>query len=116
CRPRLWCRGARSSAGPSSAPRAADVPRPGPREVALRVLRRVDEGAYLGLALDGEAQRAGLSPADRALCTALVQGVLKGRERLDHALRACAPRGLGGLDPTTLDLLRLGACQLLDLR
>jgi 16S rRNA (cytosine967-C5)-methyltransferase len=89
---------------------------PGPRVVAARVLRRVEEGAYAPLALDGEAQRARLSPQDRRLATTLVYGVLKGRARLDHALAAYAPRGLGRLDGATLDLLRLGALQLLELR
>ena len=88
----------------------------GPREIALRVLRRVEEGAYVNLALDGECTRARLTPPDRRLATALVYGVLKGRARLDHALAALAPRGLGGIDATTLDLLRLGALQVLDLR
>jgi 16S rRNA (cytosine967-C5)-methyltransferase len=76
----------------------------------------VEEGAYAPLALDGETQRARLSPADRRLVAALVYGVLKGRARLDHALAACSSRGLAGLDPVTLDLLRLGAAQILDLR
>jgi len=88
----------------------------GARQVALRVLRRVEEGAYVPLALDGECQRAKLTAQDRRLCTALVYGVLKGRARLDFALAAYAPRGLGGLDATTLDILRLGAVQILDLR
>ena len=87
-----------------------------PRQVALRVLRRVEEGAYVNLALDGECRRAGLSPLDRRLATVLVYGVLKGRARLDHALSAYASRGLGGLDEPTLDVLRLGALQLLELR
>ncbi len=87
-----------------------------PRQVALRVLRRVEEGAYVNLALDGECRRAGLSALDRRLATVLVYGVLKGRARLDYALSACASRGLAGLDEPTLDVLRLGALQLLELR
>ncbi len=90
--------------------------RGGAREVALRVLRRVEEGAYVNLALDGESVRARLSPLDRRLLSALVYGVLKGRARLDYALAAHAPRGIAKLDETTLDVLRLGALQLLELR
>jgi 16S rRNA (cytosine967-C5)-methyltransferase len=87
------------------------------RELALRVLRRVDEGAYATLALGGELSRArGLSDADRALATELVYGVLKRRLRLDWALAGYAPRGLDGLDDRTRDALRLGAYQLLFLR
>jgi len=88
----------------------------GSRQVALRVLRRVDEGAYVNLALDGECTRAQLASNDRRLATALVYGVLKGQARLDHALASCAPRGLDKLDAQTRDLLRLGALQLLELR
>jgi 16S rRNA (cytosine967-C5)-methyltransferase len=87
-----------------------------PRAVALRVLERVGDGAYASLALEGEAARARLTSPDRRLATALVYGVLKGRARLDHALAAYAPRGLGGVDARTLDALRMGALQLLDLR
>ena len=87
-----------------------------PRQVALRVLRRVAEGAYVNLALEGEIARAQLAPNDRGLATALVYGVLKGQARLDYALARLTPRGIDKLDSQTKDLLRLGALQLLELR
>jgi 16S rRNA (cytosine967-C5)-methyltransferase len=83
------------------------------REVVRRVLARVDDGAYATLALGGELGRARLSDGDRALATELVYGVLRQRARLDYALAAYAPRGLGGVDGRTLNTLRLGAYQLL---
>src|SRR5439155_25874786 len=43
-------------------------------------------------------------------------GVLKRRLRLDRALAAMAPRGIGGLDATTRDALRIAAHQILHLR
>ena len=70
----------------------------------------------MSLTIDGESQHAKLSPADRRLATTLVYGVLKGQARLDHALAAYAPRGIAKLDGPTLDLLRLGALQILELR
>jgi len=85
------------------------------RDTARRVLRRVHDGAWATLALGGELGRVG-SAQDRALCTELVYGVLKQRRRLDWALAARAPRGLGSLDETVLDALRLGAYQILFLR
>ncbi len=87
------------------------------RDVARRVLRRVDEGAYATLALAGELGRAkSLPPADRALATELTYGVLKQRRRIDHALAAYAPRGIDKLDARVLDALRIGAYQILFLR
>lgn len=87
------------------------------RDVARRVLQRVDEGAFATLALSGELDRASdLSTADRALATELVYGVLRWRLRLDAALAAHAPRGLGSLDRHTRNLLRLAALQILRLR
>jgi 16S rRNA (cytosine967-C5)-methyltransferase len=84
------------------------------RDVARRVLRRVDEGAYATLALAGELDR--VAPADRGLATELTYGVLKQRRRLDHALAAYAPRGIDKLDARVLDALRIGAYQILFLR
>ncbi|HEX8952859.1 MAG TPA: transcription antitermination factor NusB, partial [Polyangia bacterium] len=86
------------------------------RDVARRVLRRVDEGAYATLALAGELERARLRPADRALATELTYGVLKQQRRLDFALAAYAPRGIDKLDARVLDAMRLGAYQILFLR
>jgi 16S rRNA (cytosine967-C5)-methyltransferase len=84
------------------------------RDVARRVLRRVDEGAYATLALAGELAK--LAPADRGLATELTYGVLKQRRRIDHALAAYAPRGLDALDARVLDALRIAAYQILFLR
>ncbi|HEY3357037.1 MAG TPA: transcription antitermination factor NusB, partial [Polyangia bacterium] len=87
-------------------------PRLGAREVARRVLARVEEGAYASLTLSSELDRAGLSPADRGLATELAYGVLKLRRRLDRALAAGAPRGLGTLDARVLNALRVAAYQM----
>src|SRR5207248_2906704 len=71
------------------------------------------DGGYATLALGGELVRAGLGDADRALATELVYGVLRRQTRLDRALAACAPRGLGSLDARVLDVLRVAAHQIL---
>jgi 16S rRNA (cytosine967-C5)-methyltransferase len=90
---------------------------PGARGLAREVLRRVEQsGAYASLALAAALDRAELSGADKALCTELVYGVLRHRLRLDRALGAYAPRGLGKLSPGALVALRVGAYQLLLLR
>lgn len=87
------------------------------RDVARDVLRRVEQGeAYASLALQGALERAALGGADRALATELVYGVLRHRTRLDRALAAHAPRGLGGVSRPVLVALRVAAYQLLYLR
>jgi 16S rRNA (cytosine967-C5)-methyltransferase len=87
------------------------------RELARRVLARVDEGAYATLALAGELDRQkNYDERDRGLATEIVYGVLKLRRRLDWALASYAPRGLDSIDARTLDALRVGAYQILFLR
>ena len=84
------------------------------REVARRVVRRVDgEGAFLGLALAGELDRAALAPEDRGLATEIAYGVVRHRSRLDRALAAHAPRGLGKLSPAVRVALAAAAYQIL---
>jgi 16S rRNA (cytosine967-C5)-methyltransferase len=87
------------------------------RDAARAVLRRVEQGeAYASLALDGALGRSRLGPEDRGLATTLVYGVLRHRTRLDRALAAHAPRGLGGVSRPALIALRLAAFQILELR
>lgn len=97
---------------------ASEPPRRGPSalDVARRVLERVEDGAYATLALSGELERARLLGSARGVCTELVYGTLRMQLRLDRALAAYAPRGLGKLDATTRCLLRLGAYQILFMR
>ena len=68
---------------------------PTAREVARRVLRRVEgEGAYATLALAGELGRAELAQADRGLATELTYGVLRTRRALEARLERHAPKGI----------------------
>jgi len=84
------------------------------REVARRVLRRVDtEGAYASLALAGELERSQLAADDRALATEIAYGVIRHRSRLTRALTAHAPRGIGKLSPAIRVALEAAAYQIL---
>lgn len=83
------------------------------RLAALRVLRHVRAGGLADQALRGE--QAGLPPRDRPFTVELVRGTLRLRGRLDHILDRFTRRGLDGLDPEVLDVLRLGAYQLLEM-
>jgi 16S rRNA (cytosine967-C5)-methyltransferase len=77
----------------------------------------VDErDAYANLLLPSLLARTELSGRDRAFVTELVYGTLRGRGRYDAVLGACVDRPLDAVDPPVLDVLRLGAHQLLALR
>jgi len=83
---------------------------------AYEILRRVEEGGYADLLLDGWlARHPGFDPRERGLLTELVYGVLRLRGRLDFALGGFCRQQLEKLEPGALRLLRLGAYQLLEL-
>jgi 16S rRNA (cytosine967-C5)-methyltransferase len=81
------------------------------RDVARRVLDRVDKGAWATLALDGELARSGLADRDRRLASELVYGVLRNRSRIDRALTAHAE--LKRTPPRVVTALRVAVYQLL---
>lgn len=94
--------------------RAAQVPGPTARSVALDVVRRViDEGAYSNLALARTIERAGLNERDAALASELTYGTLRRKLALDHALAPLLERPLETAPKAARSLLRLGAYQLL---
>lgn len=86
-----------------------------PRAIAWTVLRRVEEQeAFSNLALDAELAQAGaIDPRDAALATEIAYGVLRRRALLDRALAPLVRGGLEKLEPKVLDLLRVGAYQIL---
>ncbi|MGC4151930.1 MAG: transcription antitermination factor NusB [Propionicimonas sp.] len=90
--------------------------RPDPaRRVAYRVLRRVtSEGAYANLTLAHEA--ADLSTRDAAFATELTFGTCRALGTYDAILTSVSSRPPAELDPPVLDLLRLGAHQLMAMR
>ena len=99
-------------------PRPYRRPRPDePRTVAFELLRAVDErDAYANLALPALLRERGLGGRDAAFATELAYGTLRWRGTYDAVLGACVDRPLAQVDPPVLDLLRLGAHQLLQMR
>ncbi|MEJ2677999.1 MAG: transcription antitermination factor NusB, partial [Gemmatimonadota bacterium] len=83
------------------------------RVAALGVLRSVRGGGLADRAL--ARAMAGLEARDRAWLQELVYGTLRLRGRLDHILAGHVRRGLEGLEPDVLDVLRLGAYQLTEM-
>jgi 16S rRNA (cytosine967-C5)-methyltransferase len=96
------------------------------RVLAFEALRAVDErDAYANLVLpallraaerDAAGQARGFDRRDAALATELVYGTLRNQGTYDAVLAACVDRPLGEVDPPVLDVLSLGAHQLLATR
>jgi 16S rRNA (cytosine967-C5)-methyltransferase len=89
----------------------------GPRLTAYDVLDGVSSrGAYANLLLPQLLRERGLDERDAAFTTQLAYGTLRAQGTLDAILAGLVSRPLDELDPRVLDLLRLGAYQIVDLR
>ncbi|NDO88278.1 RsmB/NOP family class I SAM-dependent RNA methyltransferase [Cellulosimicrobium composti] len=103
----------RSSNAPSQRRKGTDPA----RAVAFDVLRQVDgSDAYANLVLPPLLRERGIRGRDAGFATELAYGTLRLRGRYDAALALCLDRPLDRLDPPVLDVLRLGAHQLLGMR
>lgn len=84
------------------------------RRAAFDVLRAVSErDAYANLALPALLSERGISGRDAAFATELTYGTCRTRGMLDAVIAAAAGRPIDQIDSVLLDLLRLGAYQLL---
>ena len=84
------------------------------RRAAFDVLRAVSErDAYANLALPSLLSERGISGRDAAFATELTYGTCRTRGMLDAVIAAAAGRPIDQIDSVLLDLLRLGAYQLL---
>lgn len=94
------------------------------RILAFEALRAVDErDAYANLVLPPLLRKArekegpeGFDGRDAALATELVYGTLRRQGTYDEVIAACVDRPLREVDPPVLDVLSLGAHQLLGTR
>ncbi|MGN6238878.1 MAG: RsmB/NOP family class I SAM-dependent RNA methyltransferase [Cellulosimicrobium cellulans] len=103
----------RSSNAPSQRRKGTDPA----RAVAFDVLRQVDgSDAYANLVLPPLLRERGIRGRDAGFATELAYGTLRLRGRYDAVLALCLDRPLDRLDPPVLDVLRLGAHQLLGMR
>ncbi|WP_026427448.1 RsmB/NOP family class I SAM-dependent RNA methyltransferase [Actinomyces slackii] len=85
--------------------------------MALDALTAVSrDGAYANLVLPPLLDAGGLERRDAALATALTYGTLRLQGRYDAIIAVCVDRPLERIDAVVLDLLRLGAHQLLGMR
>jgi len=87
------------------------------RLAAFDVLRAVSErDAYANLALPALLNERGITGRDAAFATELAYGTSRTRGLLDAIIANAAGRPIERIDPVLLDLLRLGAYQLLRTR
>lgn len=85
------------------------------RLAAYRALRAVDEGRQDLPAALGDTRNALTDERDRALATEIATGTLRWRAELDYLIVHYSERTIDRLDPEVLDVLRLGAYQLVHL-
>jgi 16S rRNA (cytosine967-C5)-methyltransferase len=87
------------------------------RRVAFDALRRVSsEGAYANLVLPQLLTERRIGDRDAAFATELLAGTCRGQGTYDVIIAAAADRKLSSWQPALLDLLRLGAHQILAMR
>jgi 16S rRNA (cytosine967-C5)-methyltransferase len=87
------------------------------RRAAYELLRQVaDRGAYANLAMPAIVRARGLTGRDAAFATELAYGTLRGLGLYDEVISSCADRQAMEIDAELLDVLRLGAHQLLGMR
>ena len=86
----------------------------GTRETALRVLMSCrNNHAWADAALKAQLGRDGLVGPEAALCSRLVYGVVQNQQLLDFYLSAYCSQKPDHLQPPLLEILRLGAYQIL---
>lgn len=86
------------------------------RLAAYTLLRAVDEGAYANLELPSILRRQRLDSRDAAFATELAFGTLRMQGFYDAVIVQAAGRPTSKIDAGVLDVLRLGAHQLLGMR
>ena len=85
-----------------------------PRRLALHILKRVErDRAYANILLRERLSASHLSRPDRALVTELVYGTLRWRGKIDYILSRHSKLPIKRLSRDILNILRLGAYQLL---
>ncbi|WP_260852485.1 RsmB/NOP family class I SAM-dependent RNA methyltransferase [Curtobacterium pusillum] len=87
------------------------------RRVAFDVLRAVQvDDAYANLLLPTRIRRAGLSARDAAFATELTYGSIRMLGRYDAIVALASGRRIDNIESDVLDVMRLGAHQLLGMR
>ena len=82
------------------------------RELTLSLLTDYEaNGKYVNLSLSSHLLDR-LSPEERAFLTVLLYTVVERKITYDYYIGAISGRSLDKIDPTTLNILRIGMCQI----
>lgn len=86
------------------------------RQIALRILDQYEAGdKFINLALSTHLTD-GLSREEKAALTALIYTTVEHKLTYDYYICALSKRSEGDIDPHTKNILRLGLCQILDMK
>ena len=86
------------------------------RELALRLISEWEtEGKYLNLAVNSHLLD-GISREERAALTALLYTTVEKKLSYDYYIASLSKRSLDKIDGRVLNILRLGACQIIDMK
>ena len=86
------------------------------RELALRLLTEwEEEGKYINLAVNSHFLD-GISREERASLTALLYTTVEKKLSYDYYIASLSKRSLDKIDGRVLNILRLGACQIIDMK
>lgn len=84
------------------------------RDLAVRLLNRWSRsGEFADVILSQALDSSSLDPKDRSLAAELFLGVLRRRQSLDCVLHAFCSRSLKRMSPAVLNILRIGAYQII---
>ena len=84
------------------------------RKVAVLALQKIfTDGAYSNIAVNSHLKESDLTPADKALATALIYGVLDRKITLDYVISSFVKTPIKKLSPFTLNVLRTAVFQIM---
>lgn len=87
---------------------------PTARQAALDALLKMDRNlGYSNIVLDNLLKSGELPESEQALCSRLVYGTVERRLTLDYILTKCSTVAIKRMHPVVLEILRLGAYQLM---
>ncbi len=86
---------------------------PSARNVAVKILLRVEKGAYSNIILDNERTFSDLSDTDKKFTSRLFYGTIERKITLDYIISSYLSKPISKLDKEILMILRTGVYQLL---